>query len=106
MLKFRSSGLVLFSWVALLSTCSRPGPNPDTDGADASASSGQALTVAGSRAVWLVLKEKANLSPPLSVSSWRGRGQFVYDQPPGTAARTKPPLHGRLKSRGLKYQSF
>src|SRR5262245_14319000 len=55
---------------------------------------------------FIVMKEKADLSPAFSMSTKAEKGKFVYETLYDTAQRSQAPLQQLLKSRGIKFQSF
>ncbi len=55
---------------------------------------------------FIVLKEKADLSPAFKMSTKVERGKFVFKTLYETAQKSQAPLQQLLKSRGIKFQSF
>jgi len=66
-----------------------------------------ANTVMGRSAeFFIVMKEKADLSPAFKMATKLERGKFVYKTLYETAQKSQAPLQQLLKSRGIKFQSF
>jgi serine protease AprX len=55
---------------------------------------------------FIVMKEKADLSPAFKMSSKAERGKFVFNTLYQTAQRSQAPLQQLLKSRGIAFRSF
>ncbi len=55
---------------------------------------------------FIVLKEKADLSPAFQMSRKIDRGRFVFDTLYQIAQRSQAPLQQLLKSRGIEFRSF
>lgn len=55
---------------------------------------------------FIVMKEKADLSPAFKMATKIERGKFVYKTLYETAQKSQAPLQQLLKSRGIKFQSF
>lgn len=56
-------------------------------------------------AIWLVLRQKADLSAAYGIKDWSARGQFVTQQLQAVAQSSQTDLRDVLTRRGLKYQS-
>ncbi|GMT99913.1 hypothetical protein KH5H1_40330 [Corallococcus caeni] len=56
-------------------------------------------------AVWLVLRQKADLSAAPGIKDWAARGRFVTHQLQTVAQDSQTNLRNELTRRGLKYQS-
>ncbi len=56
-------------------------------------------------AVWLVLRQKADLSPAFGIKDWNARGRYVIDQLQAVAQTSQADLRNALDRRGLSYQS-
>jgi subtilisin family serine protease len=58
----------------------------------------------GQSTVWVVLREQADLAPAFQIKDWKRRGEFVYHQLVGAAARTQPALHRALQQRNVPFK--
>ncbi|RKH09186.1 hypothetical protein D7V97_17365 [Corallococcus sp. CA053C] len=56
-------------------------------------------------AVWLVLRQKADLGPAYAIKDWAARGRFVTQQLQTVAQGSQKDLRNALNRRGLSYQS-
>lgn len=54
---------------------------------------------------WIVLREQADLTPAFRMKDWKARGEFVYNQLVGTAARTQPGLRDALQQRNVPHKA-
>ena len=60
----------------------------------------------GQATVWVILRQKANLSRAASIRDWNERGQFVYDQLSTTAEETQQELRESLNQKGVAFESY
>jgi hypothetical protein len=54
--------------------------------------------------VWLVLRQKADLSPALAITDWNTRGRFVVDRLQAVARSSQAKLLNELSTRNVKHQ--
>ena len=64
------------------------------------------LTTQKESTVWVVLREKANLTSAHSMKNWEERGTFVVAQLQATANRSQTGVRTLLKSRGKSHKPF
>ena len=93
----RSRLPLLLAVATLACTASPPAPDPQPQAAP---------LVAGRRAVWLMMKDQADLSGATARRTWKERGQFVYDRLTAASARSRAALQASLAASGAKVSHF
>ncbi|HEX9029387.1 MAG TPA: S8 family serine peptidase, partial [Anaerolineales bacterium] len=61
---------------------------------------------AGPTTFWVILREKADLSPAFKIPNWRARGQFVYNRLQAVANASQAGIRAELQKQKVKYQPF
>src|SRR6266545_7778858 len=54
----------------------------------------------GQATFWVILRDKADLSPAFGARDWKARGSFVYEHLTSARARAKPPCASCCKTAG------
>src|SRR5688572_3002459 len=65
-----------------------------------------AAAASGETEFLVFLKEQADLAHARGLATKEEKGQYVFEQLRGTAARTQSPLLARLAERGVEHRSF
>ena len=60
----------------------------------------------GQTTFWVILRDKADLSPAFGTRDWTARGGFVYEQLTSVASGSQAGLRLMLQDRGAVYQPF
>src|SRR5207237_331637 len=55
---------------------------------------------------WLMLRQKADLSPAFGIRDWNARGRFVVERLQAVARTSQAPLLNELTTRGVRHQSL
>jgi hypothetical protein len=66
----------------------------------------RAISQNNTGAAWILLRQKADLSPAFGMKDWNERGRFVVEQLQSTARTSQGDLRDQLRSRGVEHQSF
>jgi len=60
----------------------------------------------GQATFWVILRDKADLSPAFGARDWKARGSFVYEHLTSAASESQASLRLMLQDRGVLYQPF
>src|SRR5574341_410703 len=66
----------------------------------------QQIAGQGQTTFWVILREKADLSPALGMSDWEARGHFVHNRLQAVANQSQARLRSLLAERGAPHQPF
>lgn len=87
-------------------------PSPDRPTADPPAkkkarpAQAESTTPSGTRAVWIQLKDRADLSVAQRSGNWSQRGRMVHQALADTATRSQASLRSYLEARNIDYRAF
>ena len=66
----------------------------------------QQLAAQNETTFWVVLREKADLSPAFAIRDWNARGLFVIQRLQAVANSSQAEIRGLLQSRGVEHRPF
>jgi subtilisin family serine protease len=66
----------------------------------------QQIALQGQTTFWVILREKADLSPAFGMSNWEARGHFVYNRLQAAANQSQARLRALLVERGAPHRPF
>jgi subtilisin family serine protease len=66
----------------------------------------QQIEMQGQATFWVILRDKADLSPAFGMSNWDARGLFVYNRLRAVANQSQARLRSLLTERGAPHQPF
>ncbi len=64
------------------------------------------IAAQGETTFWVILREKADLSPAFGMPNWEARGRFVYNRLEAVANQSQARLRALLAGRGAPHQPF
>src|SRR4030095_8831764 len=66
----------------------------------------QQLAAQNETTFWVILREKADLSPAFGMRDWNARGLFVFQRLQAVANSSQAEIRALLQSRGVEHRPF